>query len=149
MGYKNPQKFLQHKKEWDAFEREIPREYLRYIGIERRVLEFTAELDYDDYKRALELPRYPQKATVRYMPAVYGGFSLPEGIDEEKAIILLKEFAREKNLRCCIHYCDLLTVFVEPRGQVWRKLYPPGLKFTRAFLIPYNREKEFAKTRWK
>ena len=140
IGYKNVNRFLDHKKQWDKFERKIPRIYLKKIGVKEEVLKFTAELDYRDYEKALKVRRLPETASVRYMPAVYGRLDFPPGTDEKQAIEILKNFSARKKLRCFINYSDLLIIFVEPEGEVKTRYFPPEIRFSPKFCIPENRE---------
>lgn len=62
LGFSNIDKFLKLKHQWDLLQRDIPVSYFDYIGIRADVLEYTLELDNEDYCQTLALPRYPKSA---------------------------------------------------------------------------------------
>ncbi|RKX73111.1 MAG: hypothetical protein DRP87_19465 [Spirochaetes bacterium] len=136
LGYSNMKKFITLKKEWDQLRRNIPLSYFDYIGLNREVLEFTLELDWEEYEQALQIPRYPHSAIVRIMSAVYKNITIPTGSHENEAIAYLFDFMKEKRFRCCINYPQLLSIFLEPNGDIKKVYYPPSIRFTKTSAIP-------------
>jgi len=136
-GYKKVEKFRAHRREWDNLERDIPLAYLRAIGVDLAVLKFTAKLDVEEYERALKSPLHPKCITVRWMAAVYSDFALPPETSETDAILFAQKFMREHKieLRCCIKYPDLKTIYIEPDGTVCTTYYRPSLRLTRTKAI--------------
>jgi len=105
-------KFTRRRGEWDAFERDIPYAYLEAIGVVWEELDACAEADYELFEREMAKPRYPRKAVVRYIPAVYGTYRFPEGTSEREAIEMLErsDYAR---FRRAIVYPELLVIWLE------------------------------------
>lgn len=136
LGYSNMNKFITLKNEWDQLKRTVPLSYFDYIGINREVLEFTLELDREEYEQALQIPRYPHSAIVRLMAAVYKNIKIPTGFHEKEAIEYLFDFMKGKRFRCCINYPELLSIFLEPNGSVNTVYYPPIIRFTKKWAIP-------------
>ena len=137
-GYSKFNKFKMQRKEWDMLIRNIPLSYFEYVGIDREILLFTLELDYQEYEQVLDIPLYPRFAVIRIMAAFYQERKFPENTPETAAIEVLKEFSKEKSKRCCINYPELKTIFVEPDGTVNVVHYPPAIKFKRKWAIPAN-----------
>ena len=135
-GYSKFNKFKNHRKEWDELHRDVPLSYFTYIGIKKAVLLFTLELDYEEYKKVLDIPLYPQFAVARVMAAVYQEKQFLETTPEAEAIEVLKVFSREKHKRCCINCPELKTIYVEPNGEVNIVYYPPAIKFTGKWALP-------------
>ena len=135
-GYSKLSKFKEHRKEWDAVHRKMPLSYLDYVGVEREVLHFALEVDFEEYGRAREIPLYPKFAVIRLMAGVYREKGLPENTPESEAIEMLRGFSRERNLRCCINYPELKTVYIEPTGDVRVVYYPPSIRFSKKWAIP-------------
>jgi len=59
-------------EEWNRLERKIPLKYFEIIGVERKTLEFTLELDWEEFEKAKGGPFTPKKAMLRLHPAFYG-----------------------------------------------------------------------------
>ncbi len=123
-------KFLRRRDGWLRLEGRIPEKYFRFIGIKPAVLDFTLQLDKEEFEYALSLPAYPRNFIIRYMPAVYGPKELPEGTTEQEAIAMIKAFQEEHKLRCCINIHQIKTIFVEPGRGCSTVIYPPRLKRT-------------------
>ncbi len=133
-GYKNFNKFIQHRKEWHILERKIPLAYLKAIGVDLDVLEFTTELDKEAYEKVLSIPLYPKYFMLKITPlAVSKPF--PPGLSENEAIEYLKDFAYGKKL-CLIHYPSIKTIGVRPDRSTFTSYYEPGIKITREYAIP-------------
>jgi hypothetical protein len=136
LGYSNINKFRTIKNEWDSLRRPIPLKYFDYIGADRNVLEFTLELDNEEYEQAIELPRYPRYAIVRRMAAIYKNIKIPSGLREEDARSYLFDLMAKNRLRCCINYPELLSIFLEPNGTVNYVYYPPEIRFGKKYAVP-------------
>ncbi len=123
-------KFLRRRDWWLGLRGRIPEKYFRFIGVEPAALNFTLQLDKEEFDNALSLPVYPQNFIIRYMAAVYSPKGLPEGTTEQEAIAIIQDFQKEHNLRCCINIHQIKTIFVEPGRGCSTVLYPPLLKRT-------------------
>ena len=106
-------KFTRRRAEWDDFAGDIPCAYLEAIGVVWGELDACAEADYELFRREIAKPRYPRKAVVRYIPAVYGTYRFPEGTSEREAIEMLErsDYAR---FRRAIVYPELLVIWMKP-----------------------------------
>jgi hypothetical protein len=135
-GYRNLQRFLHHKQDWDHLKRRIPLTYWDCIGVERSVVELTLEADREDYEAALRLPLHPTHATIRVAPAVYVNHRLPDGADEHEAVEYLVEKSKELGKSCCINYTGLKTVTVNRDGEVNTIYYPPQIVYTGSYAMP-------------
>jgi len=78
-GYKDLNSFLKHREEWHELKRKIPLSYLEALGVDLKVVQFTVELDVEEYEQAIQLPLYPRCGIARLIPAAYCSISLPEG----------------------------------------------------------------------
>lgn len=136
--FRRPEKFSAHRRQWDRLDRPIPRAYLKAIGVSVEVMEFTAELDAEEYEEALYRPLYPRYATMRVMPGMYSLLDLPDGIDETEAVHLMTDFAKRRGRRCCIGYRDVKSIWIEPDGETTYVFYRPFLRLTRTHVIPAN-----------
>jgi hypothetical protein len=134
-GYASLRKFKFRRKLWDNLERPIPRKYLEAIGVRIETLQFTVELDDEEYERALELPFSPKKALLRNMPTMFTAFKLPEGVTEEEAIWLLKGLSRKTGKYGFINFENIKTTFAQPDGFVFTKYYKPLLRITGDMVI--------------
>ena len=139
-GYRKrrPEKFNMHRRQWDQLDRPIPRSYLSFIGADIDVMQFTAELDAEEYDYVLDMPLYPRFASVRVAPAVYIRLDLPDGIDETEAVAFVRELAVHQGRRCCIGFRDIKTIWVEGTGEISYSYYRPQLRVTRSYIIPRN-----------
>ena len=115
-GSGNICKFRKHTEEWLSFTRPIPEKFLETIGVDWKILEYVAELDRENFRRAINLPRYPRYVIVRLMPAIYQTKPLPAGIAETDAIELVKSWIKEKPFQCMINYPELLTISIDASG---------------------------------
>jgi hypothetical protein len=127
-------KFRFHRKEWNDLERRIPLDYLSAIGVDLDTLKFTAELDSEEFDRAIEIPVFPRIAGARLMAAIYSQLELLENTSEAAAIEIVKQFSREKGVHCFIPVKDLKTIYVEPDGSVFTDYYRPSLKITKTYV---------------
>ncbi|NBB91066.1 MAG: hypothetical protein GVY23_07660 [Spirochaetes bacterium] len=116
LGY-NPEKgsfidkFTRRRAEWDSFERDIPCAYLEAIGVLWAELDVCAEADYELFRQEIAKARYPRKAVVRYIPAVYGTYRFPEGTSEREAIEML-ERSNYARFHRAIVYPELLVIWL-------------------------------------
>jgi hypothetical protein len=136
--FRRPEKFSAHRRQWDRLDRPIPRAYLRAIGVSVEIMQFTAELDAEEYEEELERPLYPRYATIRVMPGIFSLLELPDGINEAEAVYLMIDFARHRGRRCCIGFRDIKTIWIEPNGETSYVFYHPVLRLTRSHVIPEN-----------
>ena len=134
-GYASQYKFRIHRKAWDNLERPIPRKYLLEIGVNLDTLGFTVELDGEEYEKALSLPFSPRKAVIIVLPAVFSQVELPENINEEDAIFILKKMSRKIGKYCFINFGNLKTVFAQPNGFVFTKYYRPMVEIKKDLVI--------------
>ena len=100
------------------------------------MLTFTLELDREEYKQVLTIPRYTKYAIVRLMAAVYNNITIPAGLHEKEAREFLFDFMKGKRFRCCINYPELLSIFLEPDRSINTVYYPPSIRFTKKWAIP-------------
>jgi len=136
IGYRKIQKFKKHMEEWNRMERKIPYKYLEIIGVERKALDFTLELDCEEFEKAKKGPFIPKKAMLRLHPAFYRTMEFPEGTDLEEAIEQLKEVCMEKKIRGFIEFWPVKTVGVRPDGSIYEAFNKPRARFSEKFLIP-------------
>ena len=98
-------------------------------------LRFTVELDQEEYEKALTLPCSPKKAIIRVLPAVFSTVQLPEGINEEEAISVLKKMSRKMRKYCLINFGSLKTVFAQPDGIVFTRFYRPIVEIRNDLIV--------------
>lgn len=134
-GYASLNKFRIHREAWDSLERPIPKKYLQGIGVSLETIEFTVELDAEEYEKAIGLPFSPTRAVIRVMPTIFSKVELPEGINEEGATFLLKKMSRKIGKYCFINFGSVKTVFAEPDGFVFTKFYRPNVEITKDLII--------------
>ena len=135
-GYADFNKFTEHRREWHNINRRIPLGYLSAIGVDFEVLDFVVNVDYQEFRRALKVPRYPQYFTIRLMPSIYQSVEIPEEIPENKAIEALQKLAAEKDRLCFINYQELLSILIKPDGQVTRNYFVPAAEISGDYWIP-------------
>ncbi|MFW6230081.1 MAG: hypothetical protein ACOC4L_03770 [Halanaerobium sp.] len=135
-GYKKFNKFIEHRKEWHQMKRKIPRKYIKAIGAKIRVLKFTVELDREEYEKVLQIPLYPEYATVRYHPGFYKSYKFPPETTEEEAVEIMKEYAQKEDKLCFINYPGIKTVGFKPDGDVYRIYNRPDIDVTKEYIIP-------------
>ncbi len=135
-GYANARKFATHQKQWHYLKRDIPIKYLDAIKVDMKVLEFTIELDCENTKKALEIPRFPEYYICRLIAAVYITEDLPLGITEDEAI----EWIHKKDSfhRCCILYPGLLVIAIEPDGRVNRLYFTPKMQIFNKHWVKFS-----------
>ena len=147
--YASLNKFRIHRKAWVNLERPIPIKYLRAIGVSLDTLRFTVELDGEEYEQALSLPFSPRKAVIRVMPTIFSTVELPEGVNEEDAIFVLKKMSRKIGKYCFINFDNVKTVFAEPDGFVFAKFYPPMVEIRKDLIIASHDGAAIGKVRLK
>lgn len=126
--YRDRSKFYFDQKQWDDLEKPVPTRYLREIGVDFKTLQFTVELDCEEYKKALDLPFFPKQGFVRYRSSSYAVFNFLEGTSEEQAIELLKELSTKEQVLSLINVRGLKTIFVQPDGLAFTKYYTPTVE---------------------
>ena len=135
VGYRKIQKFLNHMEEWNRVERKVPLAYLKAIGVDMDTLDFTLELDREDFKRVSEGPFYPRRGSIRFHPAYYKSIEFPEGIDEDEGVEILRGICVEKGLRGFIELYPVKTIGVRVDGSVYEIFNRPEIVFTERFMI--------------
>jgi len=136
IGYRKIQKFKKHMEEWNRMERKIPLKYLEIIGVERKTLDYTLELDWEEFEKAKMGPFFPKKAILRLHPAYYGSIEFPDGTDLEEAIEQLKIVCIEKKIRGFIEFWQVKTIGIRPDGSAYEAFNKPRVRFSEKFLIP-------------
>jgi len=136
VGYRKIQKFLNHMEEWNRVERKVPLAYLKAIGVDMDTLDFTLELDREDFKRVSEGPFYPRRGSIRLHPAYYKGVEFPEGTNESEAVELLREICMEKGLRGFIELHPVKTIGIRADGSFYEIYDRPEVVFTKRFMVP-------------
>ncbi len=141
-GYAKYFKFLDHLKKWNSLRMKVPNRYLERIGCKQNVIEFTYELDRQEYEKALEVARYPRIGILRMMAAMYSPLYFPDGTSEEAAIELLikkqKKMAADHHgiqFRMAINYPGIKMIFVEAYGKIEIQYYRPFLRFSKSYLM--------------
>jgi len=147
LGFSKMDTFIDVKNEWDDLQRRIPLQYFDYINIDREILDYTLQLDLDEYHEILERPRFPKYAIGRIMAAIYTNKRIPDGLTEKEAIDYLFDFMKKKRFRCCINYPELMTIYLEPDGRTNTVYYPPLLRITENCAIPDRGGNEIGVTR--
>lgn len=134
-GYRNYQKFRDHRKSWDNLERDISLSYLKAIGVDLEQLNIAVTFDRHYYQQALRVPRCPKNAIIRYMACVYGNHNFQYNTSEEEAIKILQEKYVNKGRRCCINYPDIKSIWLEPNENVFTTYYSPDIRITKSWVI--------------
>jgi len=116
LGYRNIRKLRIHRNEWDGFERPVPLKYLSEIGVDLRTLQFTIELDQEEYDKALTFPLFPIKVAIQASPSSLSLYRFPFATSESDAVSLLRKMARRMNLRFLINYKNLKSIYFLPDG---------------------------------
>lgn len=135
VGYKDFNQFIKHRKLWHDFQKKIPISYLKAIGVKLEVLEFTVELDQNDYQKALEIPLYSKSYIIQTRPFPLTR-RLPQRTSEAKAIELVRKEAILKNKSCVIDYPLLKKILIESDGSVKTTFYRPDIKIEGEYVIP-------------
>lgn len=142
-GYAKYTKFLDHLKKWNQLQMKVPVRYLEHIGCKRNVIEFTAELDLQEYEKALEVARYPWVGILRIFAGMYSPLYFPDGTSEEEAVRMLvekqKDMAAKHNgiqFRMAINYPGIKMIFIEAYGKTETQYYWPRLRFSKSYLLP-------------
>ena len=143
-GYKNFNKFVEHRKEWVDLKRKIPIRFLEAIGVKIDALKYTVELDRKAYEEALELNLYPEKFLINLSPIPVSK-DLPVGVSEEEAVEILKKYADKYKKLCLIKYPEIKTVAVKPGGEVFEEKYHPKLEINNKFVIPHTSNEKVGK----
>ncbi|MDH5719832.1 MAG: hypothetical protein OEZ13_04330 [Spirochaetia bacterium] len=131
VNYSKYNKFKEHRRQWDSCEKSIPLAYLRAIDADIEILKFTVSVDQEEYENAAQIITYPKHFMVRLMAAFYQSLKIPDGMSENDAVGYVKEFSREKRLRCCIATPPLKSIFIEPDGKVNYIYYRPEIKISK------------------
>ena len=134
-GYKDFEKFCAHRQAWDALIGEVPLVYLDAIGVELEAIDLIVETDQEEYRKVLQIPRYPKAGTVRLMGGFYRDFKFPDNTPEADAILMLQEYSHENNLQCCINYRDILTIWIQPDGRITHAYYKPSFRLARRYVV--------------
>ena len=76
-------------------------------------------------------PRY--YIVVRWMAAVYGRKALPEGLTDDEALELARDFSRSVHRRCCLDAPDGSQVWLDDQGSVYHVSWgrPPSMRIGR------------------
>ena len=128
--------FLEKKKAWDTLQKKIPLDYLEYLEIDWSLVTHSLELDGEEYRTALKIPRYPKTVFIRLLEEVFISEPLPGGLSEKEALAFIQYNIGENHLYHCINYPELLTIFIEPDGRAVTAYYPPEIVFTRKYAEP-------------
>jgi hypothetical protein len=130
VGYKKLDRFRMHRRQWDRLERDVPKSYLAYLGIDAEMLEYCNSLDYLLFEQAKGLPLYPKAGIVRLMPTVYIPYRFPEGTPEAEAIEMLREYAVARGRHCVINYPDFKSIPINPEGGCGELFFPPEISWS-------------------
>ncbi len=124
------------QKSWDKLSAEkIPTAYLDYINANREKIESCAEQDMQNFLHFAKQEISPKTFIIRYIPAVYGGGKLPEGMSLEDATEFVRQKIQGKNLSFCFNFPQLKTVYFKPDGSSYTIWYSPEIKWTEEFLL--------------
>ena len=129
-GYADLEKFRRHQDAWHALERPIPRRYLAAIGVDVEILRGALERDQINFQIVKAMPRTTIAYVIRYAPTVYRMRFFNEPIPEEEAMRRVKAVAAELGFSCRIDYYQIMTVYVEPDGNISQRYYQPVIKVT-------------------
>lgn len=122
--------------EWNSLERKVPLAYLDAIGVDRDTLDFTLELDREEFKRVSQGPFYPKRGSLRLHPAYYQGVEFPEEVSEKEAVEIMREICMDEGLRGFIELHPVKTVGIRADGSVYAVYQRPEVTFTKRFMIP-------------
>ena len=135
VGYQDFDQFIKHRKLWHNFAKKIPISYLAAIGVKLEVLEFTVELDQNDYQNALKTTFYSESYIIQTRPISLSK-PLPKNTPESEAIKLVKKEAIKRNTSCVINYPFLKTIFIDSDGSITTAYYQPEIKIEGGYVIP-------------
>ncbi len=135
VGYNDFNKFLRHREEWHDLKRRIPMAYLKEIEVDWNIIDFVVDLDQNEFRQVLEIPRSPSSASVRLMPALKKTLKLPKDVSENDAIEFVKRYAINEGKVCLIRYEDLLNIQVKPDGRVHKIYLRPEVEINNDFLV--------------
>ena len=135
-GYNHINNFVKHRKEWHQMNGDIPRKYLKAIGVKVKVLRFTVELDQTDYDMILQLPLYPEFGIIRMDSNNYRYYKFPPETTEKEAIDRLREYAQKINKQCFINFPHIKTIIFRTDGTVYKIYYNPDIDITSDYVIP-------------
>lgn len=133
-GYRDFEKFCLRRKEWDNLNREVPRVYLRAISAEPEMIFFTVRVDQEEYRKVLQVPRYPKAGIVRLMAGCYRDLKIPADTPEADAIIMMQKYSQKNKYQCCINYRDVITIWIEPDGEIQYTYYLPSFKLDKRYI---------------
>ncbi len=134
-GYAKYAKFRAHRASWDQCRKDVPLAYLHAIGVDLKVLGFSVSLDREEYDRVSRVPCSPRYFTARLMPTVYRSIGLPDGIGEDEATEMVKRYAAEKGIQCCISITQIKTIWIRPDGRVTYTYFWPAVRYTRTMAV--------------
>lgn len=135
VGYKDFNEFIKHRKLWHGFKEKIPLSYLKAIGVKLDVLEFTIELDQNDYQKTLEIPQHPKSYIIQTRPFPLTK-RLPQNISEAEALELVRKEAVLENKSCVINYPFLKKILIDSDGSIKTTYYRPDIKIEGEYVIP-------------
>ena len=147
LGYRKPEKFRMHRRQWEWLERPVPRRFLELIGASEEKLMRHLAADRALFDELLQLPLYPRVGIVRLMPTVYIPYRFQEETPENEAVELLAAYAREYRRNCAITYPELKTITIFPDGAVGTRFYPPRITWSRSWIYHGESGRGFATTR--
>jgi len=130
LGYKKKSfgKFLNKKDRWLTLASPVPIAFFDVMGIDKSVLDYVIELDYQAFEEELVKPYSPEEFIVRAMPTVHFKVDLPEGVSLEEAVRIAQEYADEKRKQAFISVKSLKTVFIRPHQEPKEGFFPPRMK---------------------
>ena len=129
LKYKNKSKLIKRIGQWLHFQGRIPSKFIELIDIDINILDKVLNLDKDEYHAALILANKPKYFQYRLMATIYPAKRLPEGIDEEEAILSAQRFLNELQVSkkiAWINYSYLKSISITP-AKYWVSFWEPDM----------------------
>ncbi|MGM0603947.1 MAG: hypothetical protein ACQESS_11625 [Bacillota bacterium] len=133
---RNVHNFMECRKKWLDMKERIPLKFLEAVEVKLDVLDFTLELDQENFENVIKVPRCPKYIYLMLHPKFYKPVELPENTCEEKAVEEAVNLAIEKDKMCFIKYENLKTIEVNTDGRVFYIEYRPGIEILDEYLYP-------------
>lgn len=143
-SFTRPDRFRAERRRWDSLESPVPLKYFSAIGVSLSVLNFTVELDQDEFDRALESLPYPDHFIIRLSQASFVRYSIPEQIYDSEKEQFVAAFSEESGLECRMHFGEMKSFIVHPGGRSETVLYLPVFSVSNSRVYFKTRRDEHA-----
>ena len=128
LGLDDERYFTIEREAWNSVKKDIPLAYLNAIGADLKTIEFTLELDLEEYEKETVRSSSIRFASTKIMKGLYQHLSLPLDITDEKAVEIMKAFSVEIGQKSAIHYPELKLIVFHSDGSIEQKDFVPVLE---------------------